>query len=54
MEKFEIEERMEWIDKRVESIDYEVGCLQHEQDELNAEWLKLENKLADLEECPDE
>lgn len=28
MDKFEIEERMKWIDNRCESIDYEVGCLQ--------------------------
>ncbi len=49
MDRVEMEERMEWIDRRSGVIEYEVGCLQHEKDTLDEEWQLLEDKLYAME-----
>ncbi len=53
MGRVEIEERMKCLDARGDKLDYEIGCLQHEQDTIYEEYSVLEDKLSFLDEQED-
>ena len=50
LDKEQIKDRMNYLDVREASIDYEIGCLLHEIDYNRKEYIALREKLFESEE----
>ena len=50
LDKEQIKDRMNYLDVREDSIDYEIDCLQYERDYNRKEYIALREKLFESEE----